>query len=72
MTLADVVEGREYIITGIETEDEEFNFFLFSLGCYAGEKITVVLRLKGGCVVSVKDGRYHIDNRLAKVIFVEE
>ena len=47
---------------------EELNAFLFSLGCYAGEPITVVSHLKGGCVVSIKDGRYNIDKQLAGVI----
>ena len=70
MTLADAVEGKEYIIQKIETEDEELNAFLFSLGCYSGEPVTVVSRLKGGCVVSIKDGRYNIDNQLAEAILV--
>lgn len=68
MTLKDAIEGNEYTIQGIETEDEELNAFLFSLGCYSGEAITVVARLKGGCVVSIKDGRYNIDNQLAEAI----
>lgn len=70
MTLKDAVEGKEYIIQQIETDDEELNAFLFSLGCYSGEAITVVSRLKGGCVVSVKDGRYNMDNQLAEAILV--
>ena len=68
MTLEHVLEGKEYIIQSINTDDEELNAFLFSLGCYAGEPITVVSRLKGGCVVSIKDGRYNIDNQLAAAI----
>lgn len=70
MNLKDALEGKEYIIRQIETEDEELNAFLFSLGCYSGEKITVVSHLKGGCVVSIKDGRYNIDNQLAEAIVV--
>ncbi len=70
MTLADVNEGEEYIVKDIEAEDEELISFLFSLGCYSGEPITVVSRVKGGCVVSVKDGRYNIDNELARAILV--
>ena len=54
----------------VATDDEELNAFLFSLGCYSGEAVTVVSRLKGGCVVSIKDGRYNIDNRLAETIRV--
>ena len=71
MTLLTVEEGREYIISRIETDDEELNSFLFSLGCYSGEPITVVTRRKHGCVVSIKDGRYIIDNDLANAILVE-
>ena len=70
MTLRDAVEGKEYIIEKIETDDEELDAFLFSLGCYSGETITVVSHLKSGCVVSIKDARYSIDNQLADAIIV--
>ena len=70
MTLKDAQEGKEYIIREIETDDEELNMFLFSLGCYSGEPITVISHLKGGCVVSIKDGRYNIDNGLASAILI--
>ena len=70
MSLKDAIEGKEYIIQQIETDDDELNSFLFSLGCYSGEAITVVSHLKGGCVVSIKDGRYNIDNQLAEAIIV--
>ena len=70
MNLATAVEGKEYIIQGIDTEDEELNAFLFSLGCYSGEPITVVARRRGGCTVSIKDGRYNIDNELAAAILI--
>ncbi|MDI9539948.1 MAG: FeoA family protein [Bacillota bacterium] len=63
-------EGIEYSISNIVTGDEELDAFLFSLGCYIGEKITVVRHLKGGCVVAIKDGRYNIDNQLAEAIIV--
>ena len=65
MNLIDAQEGKEYIIQQIETDDEEMDAFLFSLGCYSGEPITVISRRKGGCVVSIKDGRYNIDRQLA-------
>lgn len=68
MNLKDAECGKEYIIKSVDTRDEELNSFLFSLGCYSGEPITVISRLKGGCIVSVKDGRYHIDNPLAEAI----
>ena len=70
MTLREAKEGTEYIIRAIETDDEELDAFLFSLGCYSGEPITVVSRQKGGCVVSIKDGRYNIDNQLAEAILI--
>ena len=70
MTLRDAQEGMEYIIKSIETGDEELNAFLFSLGCYSGEPITVVSRLRRSCIVSIKDGRYNIDNALAEAIKV--
>ena len=70
MNLKQAEEGIEYIISGIETDDEELNAFLFSLGCYSGEPITVISQLKGGCVVSIKDGRYSIDKQLAEAITI--
>ncbi len=70
MTLREAIEGTEYIIKQIETDDEELDSFLFSLGCYSGETITVVSHLKGGCVVSIKDGRYNIDKQLAEAIII--
>ena len=71
MNLLTAQEGTEYIIRAIETDDEELNSFLFSLGCYSGEPITVVSRRRHGCTVSIKDGRYNIDNPLAAAIIVE-
>ena len=70
MNLNSAQEGNEYIIQRIDTDDDEMNGFLFSLGCYSGEPITVVSRRKGSCVVSIKDGRYNIDNQLAEAIIV--
>ena len=71
MTLRTAETGKEYIIQRIDTDDEELNAFLFSLGCYSGEPITVVSRRRKTCVVSVKDGRYSIDDQLASAIIVE-
>ncbi len=70
MNLSIAEEGKEYIIQRIETDDEELDSFLFSLGCYSGEPITVISRRKGGCTVSIKDGRYNIDNQLAEAIII--
>lgn len=70
MNLTEALEEKEYIIKEINTNDEELNAFLFSLGCYSGETITVISRRKSGCVVSIKDGRYNIDNQLAEAIII--
>lgn len=70
MTLLEAAEEKEYIIKAIDTDDEELNAFLFSLGCYSGEPITVVSRKKKNLVISVKDARYNIDNELAKAISI--
>ena len=70
MNLKDAKEGQEYVIRAIETDDEELDAFLFSLGCYSGEPITVVSRKKKNLVISVKDARYNIDNELAEAISI--
>ena len=71
MTLMDANIGEEYIIKNIATDDEELNSFLFSLGCYSGEPITVVSRKRKNCTVSIKDARYNIDNELAAAITIQ-
>jgi ferrous iron transport protein A len=70
MNLREAIEGKEYIIQEIVTDDEELDSFLFSLGCYSGEPITVVSHLKRSCIVSIKDARYNIDKELAEAIIV--
>ncbi len=70
MNLTQAQEGKEYMIRRIETDDEELNAFLFSLGCYSGEPVTVIARRKDSCVVSIKDGRYNIDLQLASAILI--
>ena len=70
MNLLNAELGREYLVERIETEDEELNGFLFSLGCYSGEPITVVSRRRGSCIVAIKDSRYNIDDQLARSIIV--
>ena len=71
MRLTSAEEGKEYTIRDILTDDEELNSFLFSLGCYSGEKITVISHLRGGCIVSIKDARYSLDLQLAQAIIIE-
>lgn len=70
VNLAEANELEEYIIKDIVSEDEELKSFLFSLGCYSGEPITVISHVRGGCVVSIKDARYNMDRDLAKVISI--
>ena len=70
VNLTNAEPGKEYIILGIDTDDEELDAFLFSLGCYSGEPITVVSRRRGGMTVSIKDARYNIDNQLAEAILI--
>ena len=70
MNLKTAQEGKQYLIQQIETNDEELEAFLFSLGCYAGEPITVISRRWGGCTVAIKDGRYNMDHHLAAAIYV--
>ncbi|MBQ7969256.1 MAG: ferrous iron transport protein A [Clostridia bacterium] len=70
MNLKQAIEGTEYIIKDIKIDDEELNSFLFSLGCYAGEPITVISHGKGSCTVSIKESRYSIDNQLAESIII--
>jgi len=70
MNLLNAEVEKEYIIKDILTDDEELNSFLFTLGCYSGEPITVISHLKGSCVVSIKDARYNIDKQLAELILI--
>ena len=70
MTLAEAKVGEEYIIKEIVTDDEELDAFLFTLGCYSGEPVTVISRLKSTCVISIRDGRYSIDRNLASAITI--
>ncbi len=70
MNLTNAQEGIEYIIKDVVTDDEDLDAFLFSLGCYSGEPITVVSRNKSSCIVSIKDGRYNIDSQLAEAIVI--
>ena len=70
MNLYEAKEGIEYIVDQLLTDDDELDAFLFSLGCYGGEPITVISHKKSGCIVSIKDGRYSIDRGLAEAIIL--
>ena len=72
MKLSLAEEGKEYVISAVATEDEELDAFLFSLGCYAGEPITLIKRRRSACVVAIKDGRYSMDKNLASAIRITE
>ena len=72
MTLKNATESKDYIIDNISTNDEELEAFLFSLGCYSGETIHLTSQLRNGCIVVIKNSRYHIDNPLAGAIAVHE
>jgi len=70
MNLTQATEGQEYTIQQIDTDDEELNSFLFSLGCYVGEPITVISRRRRNYIVAIKDGRYNVDHLLAQAIHI--
>lgn len=70
MKLSEAKIGERYIVQAIQTEDEELNAFLFSLGCYSGEPITVIRHLSSSSIVSIKDSRYNIDKNLANAILI--
>lgn len=72
MNILNAKLGKEIIIKDILTDDSVLNAFLFTLGCYSGEPLTVVSRTKSGCVVSIKDSRYSIDNKLVEAILVTD
>lgn len=70
MNLFDGEKGKSYIISDINTDDNDLKSFLFSLGCYSGENITIINKKKSGLTVVIKDGRYSIDFQLAKTIII--
>lgn len=70
MNLTNAEIGKEYIIQSIDTQDDELNSFLFTLGCYSGQAITVLSNKKNGIVISIKDSRYNIDLNLANLISI--
>lgn len=70
MNLTNAEIGKEYIIQSIDTQDDELNSFLLTLGCYSGQAITVLANKKNGIVISIKDSRYNIDLNLANLISI--
>ncbi|CRH92854.1 FeoA domain [Chlamydia trachomatis] len=70
MNLLEVEAGSTYIIRHIDTHDDDMDSFLFRLGCYSGEEITLISKKKKSCIVVIKDSRYSLDNLLAQAICV--
>ena len=70
MTLLDAEPGQTYIIKDIRTDDDEMNSFLFRLGCYKGEPITLISKKRKSCIVVIKDGRYNLDLMLSEAIII--
>ena len=70
MTLLEAEVGKTYIIKEINTDDDEMNSFLFRLGCYSGEPITVVSKKKKSCVAVIKDGRYNLDQLPSEAVII--
>lgn len=70
VSILDATPGQTYTIREINTQDEEMNGFLFRLGCYSGEPITLISKKKKSCIVVIKDGRYNLDNLLAEAILI--
>ena len=68
MNLKTALLGREYTVQKIETDDNELNAFLFSLGCYSGEPITVISRRWGSCTVSIKDGNTYVFKEIDNIL----
>lgn len=71
MNLTNAEIGQTYIIKEIDTDDEDMKTFLFRLGCYSGEPITVISKRKDICVVSIKEGRYSFDSLLSNAVVIE-
>ena len=70
MSLLKAEPGKTYVVKSINTGDQEMNAFLFRLGCYSGEPITVVSKKKKSCVVVIKDGRYSLDELLSEAVII--
>ena len=68
MRLTEAKIGNDVVVKNILADDDELKSFLFSLGCYSGETITVVSKKRGGYVLSIKDARYNVDEELAEAI----
>lgn len=70
MKLKDGKPGTTYEVSEICTDDSEMEKFLFSLGCYSGEPVTVISNKKNGCIVCIRDGRYSLDKQLSEAVII--
>jgi Fe2+ transport system protein FeoA len=70
MALSSGLLNETYVINTISTVKADMREFLFSLGCYPGEKVTIISKLASNYIINVKDARYSIDEDLAKAILV--
>jgi Fe2+ transport system protein FeoA len=70
-SIAQAKSDRTYRIVKLDTDDKEMKEFLFTLGCYPGEFVTVISKLADHVVVAIKDARYSIDSELARAIVIE-
>ena len=68
--LSQGLTDTEYIIKAIKADDDELKDFLFTLGCYEGETVTIISILSDNYVINVKDARYSIDKELAEAIIL--
>ena len=71
MNLLEADPGKTYVVKEIKTDDADVTSFLFRLGCYSGEPVTLISKKRKGCVVAIKDGRYSLDHLLASSVIVE-
>ncbi len=70
MSLAKGKLNTPYTVNCVNTDYEDIREFLFTLGCYPGEKVTIISRLSSNYIISIKDARYSIDEDLANAIIV--
>lgn len=70
MNLSKAQLGVTYRIECVQAKLKTVEYLL-TLGCFEGEQLTLVSKLSGNYVVSLKDSRYAIDEEMAKDIVLE-
>lgn len=71
MQLSQATVGQTYKVNRIEGK-EKVQKFLFTLGCFEGEEITLISKLAGNYIVNIKDSRYALDEKMARTIILDE